>query len=233
MVAAPPSLACPPATRRLLAPRLGLLVLLVGVTTACANTSGVNGASDAPADGCCEAGQTVDAVAETAANPDDADVLAPQGVCESAAEWFNLGHVLDGDTITIDDGLFSHVRLLGVAAPEIAHPPKDGECFGLQAWQAAKQWLPEDSGVKICVKPDPNADDKDKYGRLLRYAYFKDKQGRIVQLNARQIRRGNARLYRAYSNGLTLEGVFASLENAAKSEGLGGWSACAWQPRAP
>ena len=200
---------------------------MVGGGHGCANTFGVTAVPDTVAsDG--------DGVSpEMGTTPDDSDLLAPAGVCTSEAQWFNLLHVLDGDTITIDDGLFSKVRLLGVAAPEIAHPPKPAECFGVQSWLAAKKWLPEESGVKLCVQADLSADDKDKYHRLLRYVYFKDSQGRIVQLNARQIRRGNARLYREFAKGLQLETVFAELEKAAKSEGLGGWTGCGWQPLSP
>ena len=68
------------------------------------------------------------------------------------------------------------------------------------------------------------------YDRLLRYVYFRDDKQRVVQLNARVIRRGQGRLYRAFSNGLVLEADFAQREKAAQGEQLGGWKECAWTP---
>lgn len=204
-----------------------LRLAVFGALAGCANTVGA-----ALPDSATQSGDTPGAGADAAAavDPDDLDLLAPAGVCEKPEEWFYLGNVLDGDTITIDDGYWNKVRLLGVAAPEIAHNPKPAECYGLKAWQAVKAWLPEGQGVKLCARPDPGADDKDDYKRLLRYVYFKDAKGRVVQLNARVIRRGQGRLYRAFAKGLTLEAEYQAREAAAQAEQLGGWKECAWTP---
>lgn len=204
--------------------------------TCCANTRGETGVDASVTQ---DSADGTEAKSTTPTDPDELDLLAPVGVCESAADWFNVGFVLDADTVTIDDGYPGSVRLLGVAAPEIAHGSKPADCYGVKAWQTVKQWfpeggsvpwLPEGAFVKVCSKPDPNADDKDSFGRRLRYVYFKDGKGRSVQLNARVIRRGQGRLYRAFSSGLALEGLFAESEKAAQAEGLGGWKECSWTP---
>ncbi len=205
----------------------GRSALFAAALTGCANTVGA-----AIADSDVQSGDTGSLGADSAAgiDPDELDLLAPAGVCEKPEDWFHLGNVLDGDTVTIDDGYWNKIRLLGVAAPEIAHNSKPAECFGVKAWQSVKTWLPEGQGVKLCARPDPGADDKDDYKRLLRYVYFKDAKGRVVQLNARVIRRGQGRLYRSFSKGLTLETEFKAREAAAQSELLGGWKECAWTP---
>ncbi|MSQ84840.1 MAG: thermonuclease family protein [Myxococcales bacterium] len=195
--------------------------------TCCANTRGEVGVDASVTQ---DSADGAEAKSTTPTDPDELDLLAPVGVCEAAGDWFNVGFVLDADTVTIDDGYAGSVRLLGVAAPEIAHGSKPAECYGVKAWQTVKQWLPEGAFVKVCAKADPNADDKDTFGRRLRYVYFKDGKGRSVQLNARVIRRGQGRLYRAFSSGLALEGVFAESEKAAQAEDLGGWKECSWTP---
>ncbi|MBM4344129.1 MAG: thermonuclease family protein [Deltaproteobacteria bacterium] len=202
-------------------------LIVAPVFGGCANTVGAaleDSASTAP-DGAGDQGGGAGAI-----DPDDLDLLAPAGVCEKPEEWYYLGGVLDGDTLVIDDGYWNKVRLLGVAAPEIAHSSKPAECYGVKSWQAVKAWLPEGQGVKLCARPDPAAGDKDDYKRLLRYVYFKDANGRAVQLNARVIRRGQGRMYRAFSKGLALEAEFAAREAAAQAEKLGGWKECAWTP---
>lgn len=200
--------------------------------TACAHIDGPAASGDAAqdsadADGGTTGTSSVDAGQLTL---EQMDLEAPAGICASAAEWVRLVYDLDGDTLKIDDGNLSSVRLLGVSAAEIDHGPKrPAECYGVHAWETVKSWLPE-GAVNVCVKPDPAASNKDMYGRLLRYVYFKDSQGRVVQLNARLIRTGEARMYRHFAKGLAMESEFDQRETKARQEALGGWQECAWQP---
>jgi micrococcal nuclease len=163
------------------------------------------------------------------------DELAAEGdECKAGAGWLRAQFVLDGDTIVVDDGSWSKVRLLGVAAPEISHPPKPAECYGAASFSLAKKWLqieqPNLTNVYVCMLKDSKSDNKDAFGRLLRYVYLRDSAGTPVQLNARLIRMGAARVYREYSKGLRFETALIARENAAKSEKLGGWSQCNWSP---
>ncbi len=172
------------------------------------------------------------------------ELYADPGECEDPGQGVRTMCVLDGDTILLDDGLNSKVRMLGVAAPEIAHGSKPAECYGVKAWTLVKQWLVVEQYAKedvlkeselkhmyVCVRPDPSAANKDDFGRLLRYVYLRDAEGKAVQLNARLIRQGAARLYTAFSKGLRHEKAFKTRETSARNEGLGGWATCNWSPR--
>lgn len=173
-----------------------------------------------------------DQAAQPPAFPDE--LAAEANECQKPEDWVRAQFVLDGDTIVVDDGSWSKVRLLGVAAPEIAHPPKQAECYGAASFSLAKKWLqieqPNLTNVYVCMLKDSKSDNKDAFDRLLRYVYLRDSAGTPVQLNARLIRMGAARVYREYSKGLRFETALIARENAAKSEKLGGWSQCNWSP---
>ena len=219
--------------------RLGAVIGLALWQLGCADIASGTATSDA-AQGDSTSGSDTSAV--SAAFEDE--LYALPGECEDPGQWVRTMFVLDGDTLLLDDGLNSKVRLLGVAAPEIAHGAKSAECYGVKAWTLVKQWLvveqfaPEDARkaselphMYVCVRPDPGADNKDDFGRLLRYVYLRDVHGKAVQLNARLIRQGAARVYTAFSKGLRDKAALQTRETAARNEGLGGWSQCKWSPR--
>jgi len=206
--------------------RAARAAVAVALCAGCADVSG--SAPDRDVSDSADAGDAAAAV-EVAGLADD-DLIAPPGVCDKNTDWWNVGYILDGDTLTIDDGNWSKVRMLGVAAPEIAHGKDPAECFGVHAWHAVKAWLPEGSGMKVCVRGDPNADDTDSFGRLLRYVYLRDGPDRVIQVNARLLRRGEARFYRQFAKGLLFAEEFAHREALAQKALLGGWKDCGWQP---
>lgn len=73
--------------------------------------------------------------------------------------------VIDGDTIKISSG--ETVRLIGVDTPETVHPTKPVEAFGLQASAFTKRLL---QGKQVRLEFDQ--DTRDRYKRLLAYAYL-------------------------------------------------------------
>lgn len=86
--------------------------------------------------------------------------------------FYQVTKVVDGDTFKIQDGTEEKtIRLIGLDTPETVHPSKPVECFGQEASAVAKQKL---SNQKVQLIPDPTQANKDKYGRLLRYAYLED-----------------------------------------------------------
>lgn len=230
-----------------LAPRSVLAMLALAISVAglpvpgCADIGGGQSTADAAAGN--DSGGA-DSAAGASAFPDE--LYADPGECEDPGQWVRTMFVLDGDTIMLDDGYSSKVRLLGVAAPEIAHPPnpKPAECYGPDAWTLVKKWLvveqfAADDPMKtselqhmyVCVRPDPNADNKDDFGRLLRYVYLRDATGKAVQLNARLVRQGAARVYTSFAKGLRHESALKARQTTARNEGLGGWDKCKWSPR--
>lgn len=236
MNVAPPLLSLPPSPSVLLLKLRSVALALAGLTllASCAEMSATSGSTT---------GGSADSAAEDSAVQGDhvsqppafVDELAAEAnECQKPEDWVRAQFVLDGDTIVVDDGSWSKVRLLGVAAPEIAHPPKQAECYGAASFSLAKKWLqieqPNVTNVYVCMLKDSKAGDKDAFDRLLRYVYLRDNNGKPVQLNARLIRMGAARVYREYTKGLRFETALIARENAAKSEKLGGWSQCNWSP---
>jgi micrococcal nuclease len=85
--------------------------------------------------------------------------------------------VIDGDTVELADG--RHVRYLGIDAPE------SGEYYAENATERNKE-LVEGKTVEL----QKGKQDKDQYGRLLRYVYVDG-----VFVNAELIAGGYAKVY--------------------------------------
>ena len=88
-------------------------------------------------------------------------VLAGCGGDDPARTGATVARVVDGDTIRLADG--TRVRLVQVDAPEA-----DGrECYAVQATSALERLVPVGSDVEL--ERDPALDDRDRFGRALRY----------------------------------------------------------------
>jgi len=86
--------------------------------------------------------------------------------------YYKVVRVIDGDTIDVSiDGKTQRVRMIGINTPESVDPRKPVECFGIEASEKAKEMLLNN---EIELENDLSQDDKDKYGRLLRYVKTKD-----------------------------------------------------------
>lgn len=136
-------------------------------------------------------------------------------------------HVADGDTITVRrDGEKNDekVRLLGVNTPETVDPRRPVECFGKEASAFTKSTLQQ---ARVFLKEDPQADNVDKYGRLLRIVVLQD--GR--ELNRVLVQEGYAYAYVSFPMTSAYKSALRALEAEAKAAGRGLWnpSACAGQ----
>lgn len=141
--------------------------------------------------------------------------------------------VFDGDTIRVRAGSTvrtpdgrpmnqEHIRLLGVDAPEVAHPeanpPRpDPDCWGDEAAAYAQSLL---GGKVVRVEFDPTHDLRDDFGRLLGYVILDD--DRVA--NEVLIRQGQATSFRAFRH-RDLD-RYNDLEGQARDERLGLWSTC-------
>lgn len=103
----------------------------------------------------------------------DGDSGVPQ-----ESRTYLVTRVVDGDTIDLEDG--STVRLVGIDTPEI------GEC-GYQSAAAALRELVGSRRVRL----GPSDEDRDGYGRLLRYVDVR-RDGRWVDAGLTLVRRGHA-----------------------------------------
>ena len=80
--------------------------------------------------------------------------------------------VIDGDTFKVNiAGKVESLRMIGIDTPETVDPRKPVQCFGVEASNKAKLLL---TGKKVSLEVDPSQGERDKYDRLLRYAYLED-----------------------------------------------------------
>ena len=109
-----------------------------------------------------------------------------------AGEFLFVKKVIDGDTFLMDNG--EKVRLLGIDTPEKYESKKldkDADLSGedkntiKKLGKIASDYVRNFvEGKKVKLLREPNYQDRDKYGRLLRYVYLEDGtfvNGKIVQ----------------------------------------------------
>jgi micrococcal nuclease len=124
--------------------------------------------------------------------------------------------IIDGDTVEIYHGKkIEKVRLIGVNTPETVDPRKHLECFGLESSSNLKKLL---DGKVVKLDKDESQDNKDRYGRLLRYVILEE-----VNINKKIIEEGFGFEY-TYKKPYKFKKEFKSAELSAKEKGLGLWS---------
>jgi micrococcal nuclease len=139
--------------------------------------------------------------------------LAAAGATAGEPKGLRVVRVVDGDTIDLSDG--SKIRLVQIDTPELG----SGECYSRAAAKTLRRLLP--LGSPIGLEADPNLDQVDRYGRLLRYVW----SGR-TNLNVELVRQGAATVWfydgdkGRYAGRLLLEG------ERARRQGKGLWGAC-------
>ena len=125
-----------------------------------------------------------------------------------SADTYAVTRVIDGDTLETSIGT---VRLLGVDAPEL------GECF----YEEAKSELSLLAlGELVRLESDPLNEDRDEYGRFLRYIYLEDG----ILVNGDLIEQGFAEYLSWFP--IQKSDTFAELETEAREAGKGLWAAC-------
>jgi endonuclease YncB( thermonuclease family) len=131
---------------------------------------------------------------------------------EASTETDVVARVNDGDTLTLAGG--ARVRLLQIDAPELTT-----DCYGRAALRALEQLTP--AGTRVRVVGDPALDDRDRYGRLLRYVFVGD-----TDVNVELVRRGAASpyFYRG-ERGRHAETLLAAVA-AARAARRGLWGSC-------
>ena len=125
----------------------------------------------------------------------------------------NVSKIVDGDTITMSNG--EKVRLIQIDTPELASK----ECYGIQAKSELTKLL--NQAGEVSLTSDPNLDEVDKYGRLLRYVFV----GK-TNLNLKMVEIGAAApyFYRG-EKGIYAEQLLKAAQTAQKRK-LGLWGMC-------
>ena len=136
--------------------------------------------------------------------------VSEEGEKPRKRRMFEVASVIDGDRIMLSTG--KRVRLAQIDAPEAT----EGECYSRKSAKALRKLLP--AGTKVRLETDPNLENVDRYGRLVRYVL---KDGR--NLNLELVARGAASV-------LGDRGRYAAdlLRSAhrAKAAGRGLWGSC-------
>ncbi len=147
---------------------------------------------------------------------------------ESAGETALVKKIFDGDTFEAEiNGKTEKIRMLGIDSPE----RWDSEKFDRDMERTGRdkktiQRLGELSyehtvrligSKKVILKPEPGGDNKDKYGRLLRYIYLED--GTFVNMVI--VEDGYANAYRKFK--LSKQKDFIEAEKKARENKKGLW----------
>lgn len=151
------------------------------------------------------------------AAPVDLAVQAPPTLADEpvGGERARVTRVVDGDTIEVSlEGEIEDIRLLGIDTPESVKPDSPIECFGREASAAAEAFLAD---AEVTLVRD--VEDRDRYGRLLRYVYVGEEMA-----NARLVVNGYATAY-TYPPNVRHADLFVRLEREARADDRGLWAA--------
>lgn len=150
--------------------------------------------------------------------------LHPKGVVSNPSPAFTptilrekayVNFVFDGDTIELSGKIT--LRLLGIDAPETANKYTlfKKECFATVSAKIAKEIM-----MGQTVETEKDVEDKDQYGRLLRYVFLDD-----VFINEFLVRQGYAKMEPNTIN-TRYKNVLIDAEDEAKREKRGLWREC-------
>jgi micrococcal nuclease len=133
--------------------------------------------------------------------------------------------VVDGDTFVLENG--ERVRMLGIDTPEkfqsskldrdVERSGEDKKTIQKLGELASEFTTKLINKKKVILVPEPNYEDKDRYGRLLRYVYLDD--GTFV--NKKIVEDGYANAYRRYK--ISRLDEFIKAENDAREHRRGLW----------
>jgi endonuclease YncB( thermonuclease family) len=126
--------------------------------------------------------------------------------------YFAVSEVIDGDTIIVDDGKSSHVRYIGIDAPEVARQDSPGDPLGDEATEFNRKLV---SGKRVRLEFDNER--YDVYGRTLAYVYAEG-----VSVNEELLRNGLALPLFIEPNGKYKSPYYEAAEEA-KREKRGIW----------
>lgn len=131
-------------------------------------------------------------------------------------DLYNVIAVVDGDTIKVAmGGSLETLRIIGINTPETVDPRRTVECYGKEASNKAKEML---LGKKVVLEADSSQQDRDKYGRLLRYVFVDG-----VDYGKEMIAKGYAHEY-TYNIPYNYQRDYKQSERLAQENQIGLWS---------
>lgn len=143
---------------------------------------------------------------------------AKQTATTSDPGLYSINHFVDGDTIAVNmNGHTESVRMIGVDTPETHKPHTPVQCYGPAAAAFTKNII---GTQKVRLQADPTNQNRDRYGRLLRYVYLPD--GRLVEKEL--ISGGYGFAYTSFP--FQKKDEFVAAEEQAKAASKGLWGNC-------
>lgn len=127
---------------------------------------------------------------------------------------------VDGDTLLArldGESAEARIRLLGINTPETVDPRTPVECFGKEASQRMHELV---DGKRVRLDADPQADERDKYDRLLRNVVLEDG----TDLNAAMVKDGYASAYLSFPLNPVRKRELKKLQEDARIGGRGLWN---------
>ncbi len=127
---------------------------------------------------------------------------------------------IDGDTLLVKfDGEEEErwVRLLGINTPETVDPRRPVQCFGKEA-SAYMHTLVD--GKRVMLAADSEADERDKYDRLLRNVFLADG----IDVNLAMVREGYAYTYLSFPLNAARKRELRRTQEDAKNAQRGLWN---------
>jgi len=142
---------------------------------------------------------------------------------------YTVTKIFDGDTFEAEaNGKKEKVRMLGIDTPEkfdsdkltrdVERTKKDSETIKRLGELSSQFTFKLLEGKKVLLEPDKSQDDRDKYGRLLRYVYLQD--GTFV--NRKIVEEGYAIAFRKFKVSKEKELVEAEADARKGKKGLWG-----------
>ena len=125
---------------------------------------------------------------------------------------YSVNDIYDGDTITLDNG--AKIRLLQIDTPELS----SSECYGQEARQALVKLIGKS---KVTIQSDKVLDNKDRYGRFLRYIFIGKKN-----INLELVKIGAAAPYFYQGERGRYSKQLLKAAEVAKTNKVGLWKSC-------
>jgi len=135
--------------------------------------------------------------------------------------WAMVTRVIDGDTVDVSlypSGATERVRIVGINTPELS--PR--QCYALESAATLQNWV---QGEWVWIERDFTQDDRDAYGRLLRYLWHEDPSFGWWDVGEWMIREGQAREY-TFRIAYQRQGLYRTAQAEARANGAGLWGAC-------
>lgn len=140
-----------------------------------------------------------------------APTLTPTATSTPTEQFYWVSNVVDGDTIDVQIGGQTYrVRYIGMDTPEMPD-----ECYAQEATNRNKELV-----LNQYVALVKDVSETDRYGRLLRYVWVGE-----TFVNAQLVREGYA-LVSTYPPDVAYSDYFLQLQQEARNEGRGLWTAC-------